>query len=296
MKLDEMFKRIGSALVLLPLYLFFMTTEHFFNIPIIVLALVVSLAALYEYYQIAVVKGIRPCIVPGVIASAVIILLFYAVSFADVYRFGKIFESGKLQLFILPLLLLMTWIMVVRIFRGPIEGGITSLATTVFGVVFIPVFFGHIILLKALPDGVFYIWAIHVVVMINDTAAYFGGSWFGSHKAGIAVSPNKSWEGYFSGMLFSIISMIVIKEVYITFFDKHLFTTLEAGLLGAFLCIAGNIGDLFESAMKRDGGVKDSGRIVPGHGGMWDVFDALIFAIPLFYYYIVIKDMVIKAL
>ena len=90
-------------------------------------------------------------------------------------------------------------------------------------------------------------------------------------------------------MLAGIIFMILANHVLNIFFDKHLFSVLEAAVLGAVFSAVGDIGDLIESAVKRDGGIKDSGTIIPGHGGMWDVFDAMIFAMPLFYYYLKIK-------
>jgi phosphatidate cytidylyltransferase len=125
--------------------------------------------------------------------------------------------------------------------------------------------------------------------MLNDTGAYFGGVFFGRHKAKFKVSPNKSWEGYFSGLLFSIVGMIIFSQVFEVFFAKNLFSVIEAAALGIVFCFIGNIGDLVESAIKRDGSIKDSGSLIPGHGGVWDVFDSMFVSFPLFYYYLVIK-------
>lgn len=147
----------------------------------------------------------------------------------------------------------------------------------------------HLILLKSLKDGVYYILILIVVVMLNDTGAYFGGILFGKHKAGIEASPNKSWEGYFSGLLFSIIGFILANQVCISFFSRELFSMIESTILGIIVSVLANTGDLIESAAKRDGGFKDSGSIIPGHGGMWDVFDATMFSLPFFYYYLVLK-------
>ena len=121
--------------------------------------------------------------------------------------------------------------------------------------------------MKALTDGVYYIIILNVVVMLNDTVAYFGGVLFGKHKTGFPVSPNKSWEGYFSGLLFSVLSMVITNQVYRSFFGKGLFAMVEAVFLGIALSVLGNLGDLVESAVKRDGAIKDSGSIIPGHGG-----------------------------
>jgi len=288
--INETFTRILSALILLPVYLFCIFSEYFFNIPLLLITLVISLSALYEFYQIASMKDkTKPFIVIGTISAVAISVFFYLHSFANVYAFGKLFSSFDARFILAVAFLTVLLIAVVQIFSRPLEGAIGSISTTVFGIVFIAMSFSYMILMKALPDGVFYIFALHAVVMLNDSAAYFGGVLFGRHKANIAASPNKSIEGYFTGILVSIIAMIILNEVYITFWDKKLFTIIEAGFIGLFLAVAGNIGDLIESAVKRDGGVKDSGRIIPGHGGMWDVFDALIISLPLFYFYLKIK-------
>jgi len=177
----------------------------------------------------------------------------------------------------------------VHIYKRPVAGGIYSLATTVFGVVFIAFLFSHIILLKSLKDGYIYVLILNAIVMLNDSGAYFGGVYFGKHKAGFKVSPNKSWEGYFSGLLTSIIAMLLISMVLESFFGKSLFSMVEATIIGIVISVIGNIGDLAESAIKRDGSIKDSGSLIPGHGGLWDVFDSMIVTLPLFYYYLVLK-------
>jgi phosphatidate cytidylyltransferase len=125
--------------------------------------------------------------------------------------------------------------------------------------------------------------------MLNDASAYFGGVYFGKHRTGFPISPNKTWEGYFSGLLFSVIGMLLANEAYNSFLNLQLFTMMEAVIGGVILSLIGSVGDLIESTVKRDGGVKDSGRMIPGHGGMWDTFDAVIFALPLFYYYLLLK-------
>ena len=277
-------------MILLPVYLFCIFSEVFYSVPLLLLTLIISLGALYEFYQIASLKEkTKPFIAVGSITAACITVIFYLVSFSNVYSFSNIFSVFDARFIMAAVFFMIFAAAFFQILKRPLEGAISSISVTVFGVLFVATSFSYMILMKALPDGVFYIFALHAVVMLNDSAAYFGGVFFGRHKANIAASPNKSIEGYFTGILVSIIAMIVLNEVYITFWDKHLFTMMEAGLIGIFLSFAGNLGDLIESAVKRDGGVKDSGRIIPGHGGIWDVFDALITALPLFYFYLKIK-------
>ncbi|MCL2025178.1 MAG: phosphatidate cytidylyltransferase [Leptospirales bacterium] len=158
---------------------------------------------------------------------------------------------------------------------------------TLLGLALIVIPFTHIILMKSLRDGIFYIMLLNVAVMINDVAAYFGGVFFGKHKIKFPVSPNKSWEGYSFALFFCVLSTIIFSQFCLIFYGRDIFSLPEAVIAGILISLGAAIGDLVESAAKRDGGIKNSGSIVPGHGGMWDVFDAIIFTMPLFYYYIV---------
>ncbi len=283
-------KRVMSAIVALPVYVFAFTTDYFLSIPVLIASLIISIASLYEYYSICSMddKG-KPFMVLGISAGVIINILFYIFAYGRIHGYNRYIESFDARVIFAVLVLFLAIILIMQIFKRPIKGGIYSLAVTVFGVIYIVFSFSHIILMKALQDGFYYILILNIVVMINDTGAYFGGVLFGKHKTNFEVSPNKSWEGYFSGLLFSIVAMMVTSEIFAVFFDKQLFTLIEAAVIGIFLSILGHIGDLVESAIKRDSTTKDSGSIIPGHGGMWDVYDALIFTFPFFYYYLVLK-------
>ncbi|MDA3901525.1 MAG: phosphatidate cytidylyltransferase [Spirochaetes bacterium] len=286
----DTFQRILSALVALPVYFFLIFFDKYYTVGILVLSLIVTLACLYEFYQIASAKGSStPFVIPGLIAAFAINVIIYMFSFGRVYGFERYLTLFDVRIIFAVFIFLGVIISALHIVLRPLSDGIYALATTVFGIVFIVVPYSHIILMKALPDGIYYIFILHLVIMFNDSFAYFGGVFFGSHKTGFPVSPNKSWEGYFSGMLFSTVIIIFANEAFQIFFDRHLFSLFEAILLGMLLSLLGDIGDLVESAIKRDAEIKDSGTIIPGHGGMWDVFDALIFVFPVFYYYLKLK-------
>ena len=113
-----------------------------------------------------------------------------------------------------------------------------------------------------------------LLVWTNDTMAYFAGSLFGKHKMLERISPKKTWEGFFGGLLFSVIVGGILSQ----FFDQ--LQTVGWMILGAIVAVFGTIGDFVESMIKRSAGVKDSGNILPGHGGFLDRFDAFIFCIP----------------
>ncbi len=283
-------KRILSAVIALPVYVYCFATDSFNSIPVLIVSIVISIVCLYEYYQIAdKEEGVRPFIGVGILFGIIVNVLMYVYAFGRVYGYNRYIASFDARVIFVIIAVLIVIISIVQIFKRPLRGGIYSLAVTIFGVVYIVFSFSHIILMKALKDGFYYILLLNLVIMLNDAGAYFGGVLYGRHKTKLAASPNKSWEGYFSGMLFSILAMIITSQVYAIFFGKNLFSMIEAAILGIILGILGDLGDLIESAIKRDGAIKDSGSIIPGHGGMWDVFDALIFVFPLFYYYLVLK-------
>ncbi len=286
------FLRIGSAVFFLPVYVYFLVSNRFMGLPILIASTIVSLSCLYEFYMMVRLRGRgSPFVVPGLLAGLAINCLMYVYAFGRVYGYSRYINLFNINPFLGIIALLIFVIAVMQILFRPTTHAIESLSSTVFGLFLIVVPYSHIILMKSLPDGIFYIFIIHAVIMLNDTFAYFGGLFFGRHRIDLDVSPNKTWEGYFSGALFSIISIIVTLEVIHIFFNRRLFEMWEAVLLGLFLSLIGNVGDLTESAVKRDSEVKDSGTIIPGHGGMWDVFDALIFSFPFFYYYLKLKGM-----
>jgi len=147
------------------------------------------------------------------------------------------------------------------------------------GLLYLPLLFGHLVLLSQLPEGRPWIFLTLLGIMGCDSFAYFIGSRFGRRKLYPAVSPNKSVEGGLGGLFGSVLAVWICA---LTFLPEISFS---AGLvIGLLLGVAGQLGDMFESLLKRSCGVKDSGRIIPGHGGLLDRLDSLLFAFPLVYY------------
>jgi len=140
----------------------------------------------------------------------------------------------------------------------------------------------YIYLLRQLPSGMEWTFLAFLLVWAADTGAYLIGRQFGRHLLAPQVSPKKTVEGSLGGLVFSILT-------------AYLFWKIGGGtswipyiVLGVVIGIAGQVGDLFESALKRSAGVKDSGKLIPGHGGVLDRFDSLIFALPLVYYGVIL--------
>ncbi len=153
-----------------------------------------------------------------------------------------------------------------------------SLVVTAF--IYIPFLMSHLLLIRLLPFGINWLLLIMLIVMTNDTAAYYVGSAIGKHRLYEAVSPKKSIEGAIGGLFGSLAGTLFAK---FTFFQQLSFTDAVATAL--VIGIVGQLGDLFESLLKRSFGVKDSGTIFPGHGGVLDRMDSIIFAAPVTYYY-----------
>lgn len=147
--------------------------------------------------------------------------------------------------------------------------------------------YGHggitaLLALRLIPEhGLMWVIAALVITWGNDTMAYFSGRFFGKHKLYPQVSPNKTWEGFAGGMV-GAIGLLFLQRAF--FFPG--LTVLDCLVLGILGSILGPAGDLCESMLKRAYGVKDSGSIIPGHGGMLDRLDALIFNGPLVFVYV----------
>lgn len=156
-----------------------------------------------------------------------------------------------------------------------------SFGTTVLGVLWVGGGLAHAILVRDVPGhGRELIFAIALSVFAGDTAAYFFGRSFGRHRMAPTISPKKSWEGFVAGTVASVL------VVFFTLYEDRddYLEIWRLIVLGLTIAIAAVLGDLFESAVKRDMGVKDSGRLLAGHGGMLDRVDSLLWAIPAAYY------------
>jgi phosphatidate cytidylyltransferase len=155
-----------------------------------------------------------------------------------------------------------------------------EISCAVLAFAYIPLLLMHLVMLRQGPYGVQWLLVIMLIVMTNDSAAYYSGCAFGKHRLYPLVSPKKSIEGALGGLLGSIGGTMLAK---FTFFPQ--LTVADALLTALFIGAIGQTGDLFESLLKRSFGVKDSGSIIPGHGGVLDRLDSIIFAAPVTYYY-----------
>lgn len=157
-----------------------------------------------------------------------------------------------------------------------------DIAFKAFGIIYIAIPLSYLVLLRNLVSGQWWILFVLVIIWANDTAAYFTGKTMGRHSLCPSISPKKTVEGAIGGLLGGLLAAF--------FFNRYLMMGLGAGgvlALSIVLGIVGIIGDLSESLLKRSAGVKDSGSLIPGHGGILDRIDSLLFSIPVLYYLLV---------
>jgi phosphatidate cytidylyltransferase len=156
-----------------------------------------------------------------------------------------------------------------------------DIAYAVLGFLYIPFLLMHLVMLHRTTYGWQWLLVIMLIVMTNDSAAYYTGCAFGRHRLYPLVSPKKSIEGALGGVAGSICGTLLAR---FTFFPQ--LPLADALVTAVVIGILGQTGDLFESLLKRSFGVKDSGSIIPGHGGVLDRLDSIIFAAPAMYYYV----------
>lgn len=161
------------------------------------------------------------------------------------------------------------------------EKGMQFAIRSTFGIIYIPLLLSTFVLLRSLEDGLAWIFLVFLITWSADTGAYFAGRFLGKNKLFPRVSPKKTIEGVIGGIVLSIV-------VSIWFMGKWLedVSIIHAVILGIGLAIFSVIGDLVESMIKRATGVKDSGNLMPGHGGIVDRLDSLLFTFPLTYCYV----------
>lgn len=174
------------------------------------------------------------------------------------------------------------FIFVLQFIRRDSHDALTSIAVTMFGLLYIAWFFSFFIKLKFLPGGPLLVAFLVLVTKMGDVGAYLIGSSMGRHSLIPRISPKKTIEGTIGGLAFSVASAVLSKSYLPAFPYGHLV------VLGLLLGILAQMGDLAESLLKRDCAVKDSGTNLSGFGGMLDLIDSLLFTAPIFYFYVAV--------
>jgi phosphatidate cytidylyltransferase len=163
----------------------------------------------------------------------------------------------------------------------PIKHRARDAVITALGILYVGFTLSTLVSTRLLPAGEFLVFFVALVTWAADTGAYYAGTLCGKHLLAPSISPRKTVEGAFGGLALALGASLLAHAWFLPQLSLP-----DAAILGVLLTGAGLLGDLCESAIKRRAGVKDSGGILPGHGGMLDRLDSLLFTAPTFYYYV----------
>lgn len=225
--------------------------------------------ASWEYWRMFTQGGFRPSLAIGI--GGVVLLWLSRVLFNFNY------SDLLLTLIVLSAMAVHT----IDYERG-VDCSASSFAVTLAGVMYLGWIGAYLISIRSMPDGLWWTLTILPAVMWADTGAYLIGKRFGKHKFSPRVSPKKTWEGYLGGILFALILTPLMAACW------HLFTPavtpLDGLIIGAVIAVITPLGDLGESMLKRQFGLKDSSNLLPGHGGAMDRIDSWLWAAAIGYY------------
>jgi len=273
-RLSPSIARVLTAVVLLPILIasILIPRLDLLFVALVVAALVI---ALFEFWLLAKRQQVKADVGAGYLGAAALLTIFY---FTEP---GKWIDFGMMQGVIL--ILTMGSLAAAMVRGAPFERMIMSVGTTVLGVLYVVVLGGHLIAVRmgfepALSRHLLAFFFL--VIMSADSAAYYAGRIFGRQKLAPTISPGKTWEGVIGGLM---ISLLVAALAHFWFFPA---LPLKLALpLAAVMNLLSIVGDLTESALKRSVGAKDTANILPGHGGVLDRIDSLLFNAPLIYYF-----------
>ena len=242
------------------------------GVALFLLLAVVIFFASKEYVKILEHKGFYPSLKIMLLAEAILAVITYF------DRFDYVASALTLCTF-----MAFMWVL----FRGR-QPYTANVATTILGFVYCGYFPLHLQLLRDMSsadyhDGLGLVVMMFTAILLTDVGCYYAGTRFGKHKLAPVVSPNKTIEGSVGGAISAVIGALIVGAVINTCFAQvHWYVSVIIGLI---CTVFAQIGDLCESLLKRDAGVKDSGNSLPGHGGFLDRSDSFIFTIPVMYYF-----------
>ncbi len=262
--------RIIVAIVAIPLILLLC---YWGRIPFLVLISGIGVLAFLEFTKFSGNKGVVPKYFFGGISVELLILNAY-------------FDFTKTEILIAAIVV---FAVIIKLFEEQ-GSALNDLGNLLLGILYTGLFSSFLINIRELypqefftyERGGFIIISVLATIWICDSAAFFIGTAIGKHRLYERISPKKSWEGAIAGFVFAIVTMIVAKYIVLDFLSWF-----QIIGLGVIVGLFGQTGDLIESMFKRDAGVKDSSSVIPGHGGIFDRFDSLLFSAPVIYIFLI---------
>ncbi len=262
LKLSNQIQRILTAAVLIPLVLLVVLYGHETLFCLILSA--ISLLALYEFYSLLEIKGIS-CFTWLGLGLGLLLNL-------------ACLKDNPSWIIAVATLSVLACLVYAILQRGQQSQVVPAVAGTLLGLFYLPWLLNYLLYLRRLAQGRWLLILLFFAVWACDSGAYYVGSRLGKYKLAPNISPGKTIEGAIGGLGLSIL-VFVMARIWLA--DLSITTAI---MLGLGVGIIAQVGDLCESQIKRWAGVKDTGSLIPGHGGMLDRIDSLIFAAPFFYY------------
>ena len=247
--------------------------------------LILTLVSLREYSVLMNLRGIPIRRRSLYVATVLTLPASLPVTYQGIFDMQPLFDGMSWREALLGLLAL--YLIGLEVIH-PNDRSVESVVYSLFGYIYIPWLAGYAITLRYTPDGVLGLWYLVIpilAIIASDVGAYVIGKLFGKHKLAPQVSPNKTLEGAFGGLGLAVLIVSLttyglgrLYGLHIDVYDTLLFSVLVSS--------AAQLGDLFESLIKRWAGVKDAGFFLPGHGGALDRIDGMLFAVPVAYYFV----------
>lgn len=262
--------RIATAIVGLPLVI----AATWFGSPLfVVLIAAAALIGTYEFYRLAGFGRKEPLLYLGLLLALALVLSPY-------YGSG---DRGALHVVLTASVLIS---LILQLARQSIEGAFQRWAWTIAGALYVGWLLSYWLNLRVLEDGRAWSLLAILTAFANDTGAFFVGRARGRHKLAPRVSPAKTWEGAIGGLICAGLCAVAVTAI-LNLVSPYVFVYWQIVVLGILIGVFAQLGDLVESLLKRSTGAKESGGLLPGHGGILDRFDSIIFVGAVAYYYVV---------
>lgn len=232
--------------------------------------------ALWEYLNLADAHKLKTLRVEGFLSLAFMLLPWVLQWWAQ-WNGSDAFLMG---LFLLTLSFLWS--------KRPLKEMVVSVSVTFFGVAYFGVLGRYFFLLRDVPQGSWMLLWLYIATWAYDTGGYFAGRFWGRHHFAPLASPKKSLEGCIGGFLLVVLGLFLLWKGMQALGVPNPFTLLDVVMLSILLSFFGQLGDLVESIIKRSLSAKDSGSLLPGHGGVFDRVDSLLFNAPILFYYLLL--------
>jgi len=256
-------KKVWTAVLIIPPLILLITLGPSILLPVMVL--IITLLGMREFYALALPSSGRVERVVGMVLGLMLSVFFSYGNAEIVYPFLALVLLALSALFMITSQNLLT--------------AVSNLSITFFGIFYIGFLLSHVILIRNQMDGKEWLLFLMITVWAGDIIALFGGTLFGRHKLYPKISPNKTYEGLLGAIAGSVLIGLLFASLFLPDFNKGLCILVTIGM-----GILGQLGDFTESMLKRSAQVKDSGSLIPGHGGVLDRVDSFLFSAPFLYY------------